>query len=410
MMIAGGTYVETVVEPSAEDLMGSGLRAAAALAPHVSDLRLVTAIDQDTVEAADYVAAALRVTNRDVLERSEPVGFSYMTPISSPSINGLSATARGEIRSESETTLLFGLVEGGGLSRRIDSRNVVLDPQKPRDTERLHLEGIRSERLAVVANRSETLQLARGANALGSAAHRVLADVGADAVITKQGAAGCLVTWREGDEVRQHTVGAFPTQRVWPIGSGDVFSAGFAYALDSGADYVEAARVGSRSAAHWCATRQPDLPEAVLRGEEVARAIPPRPAQIYLAGPFFTAGERWLVETVYEQLKSLGVTPWSPVHEVGHGEDIAAADIDGLRRSDAVLALLDHSDSGTIFEVGWAVANRIPVVGFGSVVEREGMKMLGGSTVELHRDLSTACYRAAWAGMGMRTTPGWMTS
>ena len=86
------------------------------------------------------------------------------------------------------------------------------------------------------------------------------------------------------------------------------------------------------------------------------------------------------------------------------------ADLAGLRSSDAVLALLDHSDSGTIFEVGWAVAAQIPVVGFGRVVEKEGMKMLGGSSVELHRDLATACYRAAWAAMGLSIEPGWMTT
>ncbi|SIS10873.1 PfkB family carbohydrate kinase [Microbacterium sp. RURRCA19A] len=408
MKIVGGTYTESVVEPDSEEIMGSGMRAAAALAPHVDNLSLITAIDSELNEPVDWIATALRV-NRTVVERSEPVGFRYMTPISAPLINGIGARIYDDVVVEDSFALLFGLVERHFGKRKVDASTVVLDPQKPRDTEQLQLADLSYDRLVIVANRSETLQLAREARSVSVAARLLLNASEASAVITKQGAAGCLVTWREGTSVRQETVGAHPTKRVWPIGSGDVFSAGFSFALSEGAHFVEAARIGSRSAAHWCSTQQPDVPASILRGESTGGVLNPRRAQIYLAGPFFTTGERWLIETVRDMLNSLGVVAWSPVHEVGHGDDIAEADLEGLRNSDAVLAMLDHSDAGTIFEVGWAVARDIPVVGFGRVVEKEGMKMLGGSSVELHRDLATACYRAAWAGMGMRTTSGWLT-
>lgn len=409
MIIAGGTYAETVVEPDSKDLMGSGMRAAAALASHVDDLTLVTAVDDALAEEAELVAEALDV-RRTLVERSEPVGFRYMTPVSSPLINGAGAVVSGGVSADTDTALLFGFVERGEVLTSVDARTVVLDPQKPRDTDRLSLSAINSERLVLVANRSETRQLARGERSVAEAAKALLSEPRLDAVITKQGAAGCLVTWKAGTDIRQETVGAHPTKRVWPIGSGDTFSAGYTFALHHGADYVEAARVGSSSAAHWCSTRESRIPAAVLTGEQVGGALHPRRGRVYVAGPFFTTGERWLVETVRDQLDSLGVVPWSPVHEVGHGEDIAHADLAGLQSCDAVIALLDHSDSGTIFEVGWAVAAEIPVVGFGRVVEKEGMKMLGGSSVELHRDLATACYRAAWAAMGMPVEPGWMTT
>lgn len=408
MKIVGGTYTESVVEPGSEEIMGSGLRAAAALAPHLNDLSLITAIDSDMAEPVTWIANALGV-HRVVLERSEPVGFRYMTPVSSPLINGIGATLEDDIIVEDSTALLFGLVERHLGERKVDAPTIVLDPQKPRDTEQLQLSDLTYDRLVVVANRSETMQLGRESLSVSEAARSLLYSSQASAIVTKQGAAGCLVTWRDGSHVRQETVGAHPTRRVWPIGSGDVFSAGFSFALSEGAHFVEAARVGSRSAAHWVSTQQPDVPASILRGESTGGVLNPRKAQVYLAGPFFTTGERWLIETVRDTLNSLGVSAWSPVHEVGHGDDIAEADLDGLRNSDAVLALLDHSDAGTIFEVGWAVARDIPVVGFGRVVEKEGMKMLGGSAVELHRDLATACYRAAWAGMGMRTIAGWLT-
>jgi nucleoside 2-deoxyribosyltransferase len=179
-----------------------------------------------------------------------------------------------------------------------------------------------------------------------------------------------------------------------------------------GADLIEAAKLGSAATAHWCSTQNPAITEAILNGiyEEVPSPIVPSTPQVYIAGPFFTVGERWLVETVYNELFSLGVQPWSPVHQVGHGDlEVAHKDIDGLVDSDVVIALLDHADPGTVFEVGFAVSHGTPVVGYAQVLNAEGAKMMAGTEVELHRDLSTACYRAAWVGMGLRPRPGWMT-
>ena len=158
MIVAGGTYLETVVQPPARDLVGSGVRAAAALTNASKDVSLITAVDEATAPEADRVAATLESRER-FFRGANRLGFNYMTPISSPSINGLSAEASGRIQSNDSTTLLFGFVERGVLRRNFDSETVVLDPQKPRDTDPLSLSGIKRKRLVVVANRSETLQL-----------------------------------------------------------------------------------------------------------------------------------------------------------------------------------------------------------------------------------------------------------
>jgi len=131
---------------------------------------------------------------------------------------------------------------------------------------------------------------------------------------------------------------------------------------------------------------------------------------VYLAGPFFTAAELWLVEQVRDTLVTLGVDVFSPFHDIGPGGlEVAKKDIEGLEQCDAVLALLDNGDTGTVFEVGWAVRHDLPIVGYASVLDQEVTKMMAGTSVELHRDLSTACYRAAWAGMGLLPIPGWLT-
>ena len=84
---------------------------------------------------------------------------------------------------------------------------------------------------------------------------------------------------------------------------------------------------------------------------------------------------------------------------------MAALDLAGLDRAAAVLALLDGWDPGTLYEVGWAQRKGLPVVCYLQGMQREGAKMLVGSGAELHDDLSTALYRAAWAGQGHPLMP-----
>ena len=405
MIVVGGTYRELVTVPDWDYLAGSGMRAAAALADGTAGARLHTAVDADTSEEAALVASALRVPVT-AAERSEPVGFRYFTPLSSPWVNGPGAVLLEPLRASDDTALVFGMIEDGDVS--VTCRTAVYDPQRPRDAGPLDAGHISADRLVVVANTAEVRRLGADRDER-SAAERMLSGR-PDAVVTKRAAAGCTVSWLGGSGPVHEDIGAHPTDRVWPVGSGDVFSAGLAHALDAGADFAEAARVGSASAAHWCSTQVAAVPRALLDGDTSALppALPPSRPRIYLAGPFFTVPERWLVDQLRESLRSLGVEVFSPLHDVGPGGlDVAQQDLDGLRDCDAVLALLDGADPGTVFEVGWAVREELPVVGYASVLEPEVTKMMAGTAVELHRDLSTACYRAAWAGMGLSPVPGW---
>jgi 1D-myo-inositol 3-kinase len=63
-------------------------------------------------------------------------------------------------------------------------------------------------------------------------------------VVFTMGARGCEVI--EGGRARR--VGTFPTREVDPTGAGDVFAAGFLFALAGGAEPAEAARLGAAAA------------------------------------------------------------------------------------------------------------------------------------------------------------------
>ncbi|WP_236961022.1 nucleoside 2-deoxyribosyltransferase [Methylobacterium durans] len=123
---------------------------------------------------------------------------------------------------------------------------------------------------------------------------------------------------------------------------------------------------------------------------------------IYLAGPFFDLAQRWLVEEALERLQALGAPVFSPLHEVGMGrpaQETATADLEGLDRCAAVLALLDGADPGTLFEVGYARAHGKPVVVLAERVEDLHLTMLAGSGCAVVRDLTSALYRTVWAAM-----------
>ncbi len=274
---------------------------------------------------------------------------------------------------------------------------LVFDPQQPRDLGWPDLSGLKAERLALVANAVETKSMT-GESDLPTAARSLLENTPAEVVVTKRAARGCLVTTAEGQE----EVGLWPTSSVWPIGSGDVFAAGFAWAwAQEHKDPVQSARVGSHLASLWCGQeRWQPAPEDF---EPPPGEFLPQDGQVYLAAPFFTLPERWLVELVREGLMGLGGRVFSPLHDVGLGDDeVAQADLAGLDSCGAVLALLDGIDAGVLFESGWARRSDIPVIVYTEQADSDQLKMVRGSGAELYDDLSSAVYRALWASMGLK--------
>ena len=403
MKVLGGSYWETCEVPEFDAVAGSGLRAAGAVAA-VATPTLHTAVDDALQVDVETVAGGLGV-RLDCVERDQTVGFRYFTPISNPTIDGPGATAEA-LRVEGDAVLAFGMVESG--ERSVDCSTLVVDPQRPRDLSRLDLGRYRYDQLALVCNSNEIRALSGIADPV-EAAVAARARYGADVVVVKRGAVGATIVTADVTHV-----GPYPTMSVWPIGSGDVFAGAFTHCWGGGGDAVEAARAASAAAAWWCGTEVMTVPAEILDGAaprhpEVAPdelKVPSTP-RVYLAGPFFDLPQRWLVERARHSLHGLGAEVFSPFHDVGPGGDeVAAADLEGLRGCGAVLALADGWDAGTLYECGWASRGRIPIIAFGANPSSEAAKMLVGDGAEMHSDLSTAVYRSIWAAAGMTLTPG----
>ena len=78
---------------------------------------------------------------------------------------------------------------------------------------------------------------------------------------------------------------------------------------------------------------------------------------------------------------------------------MAGKDIKGLENSEVVLGLLDGTDAGTLFEVGYAIANGKPTIGYADDPSHPDFKMLRGMGTLLTDEIATAVYQTVWAGM-----------
>ena len=211
----------------------------------------------------------------------------------------------------------------------------------------------------------------------------------------KSGVAGAYVVEASGVS----HVPAYRTDRVWTVGSGDVFAAMFAarWAICGDAP-ADAALLASKAvAAYVNSMALPSPPAEELSSTNFSEAKAAE-GRVYLASPFFTLGQRWLVDEARRCLLELGLDVFSPVHEVGPGpaEIIAHADLAGLDECDAVFAILDGIDSGTLFEVGHARAKGKPVYALAQTVSEEDLKMVVGSGCHVLDDFVTALHQLAW--------------
>jgi hypothetical protein len=279
----------------------------------------------------------------------------------------------------------------------------VYDPQSPTDPTRFDANGSRAKRLAIVCNREEG-SLLTGHQDREEILRSLLQDHGAEVVVLKVGPTGAVAASRDGARYR---IPAYRSDCVFPIGSGDVFSAVFAhYWAEVNKPLNVAADLASKATAWYCATRTfPRSGEWGTTSSMAWRPVPlpsDRAPRIYIAGPFFSVQQLWIVEELRAELTSMGVEVFSPYHDVGcfsSARDIATRDLDGLRSCDAVLAILDGLDPGTIFEIGYARSNEIPVVGLLQQRTADDFKMFDGTDVSLDSDLPSAVYRVVWTAI-----------
>ena len=391
MIITGGLYRERCLVPTWNHLYGSGGRAAAALAQAIPGVELVTYCEPDYRSHAEQLMGLSGVRLRSSDSRATP-SFDYVHPLSRPDMYW-SGERETTITADGDVVLRFGMLEG---EAQVRAETAVFDPQSSGAIFRAN--GSSAGRLATILNEHEVRAMSPGLD-LAAAALSVIAGSTDDIVVVKRGAYGVEIFGAGGHLGRAP---AYRSERVFKIGSGDVFSAAFAlYWAVEGLDALPAPDLASRAVAHYVASRA--LPLAAPADLRHGEALPDTKStgRVYLAAPFFALGERWVVEEARRALLGLGCKVFSPLHEVGFGppEVVAPRDLAGLDGCTAVLAILDGGDPGTLFELGHARLRGIPVVALAENMRINDVTMLLGTGCEVSDDFSTAIYHTVWAAM-----------
>lgn len=395
--IVGGVYRERCMRPAWDDIYGSAGRAATAIARFGGQAQLHACVDSDTQIVVDARAAA-EGFQFNATAAQAPVTFEYIHGLANPDIRR-GTHVKSKLQVSAEKVLRFGMIDGTAV---VDAEYAVFDPQNADGTESFRVNGSEAKHLALVLNRHEANMLVPSSSGLTAQELAiVLAEQErAEVVVIKMGPLGALVY----DNGAISTVPAYRTERVWKIGSGDTFAAHFALGwMEKGLSAHDAASVASIATAFYCENQ--GFPD-----QDLLAGFKPNPLQpsaryrdgyapkVYLAGPFFTLAELWMVGQARRDLLAMGLDVFSPYHDVGLGsaDDVVEKDLEGVRDCDVLFAIGDGLDSGTIYEIGYARALNKPVVFYAENESEQDKKMMEGSDCRITDDYVSAIYQTVW--------------
>lgn len=390
--VIGGVYGERCGFPDWNEIYGSAGRAAVALSAHLANVRLHTILPQKMADQARPIFGSFGV---QLLARAgkQFIGFDYLHCLAEPAIHPTPALIEQQppLRVTADVAVVFGMMES---TPQVSADFCVYDPQSPSDPKGFKASGGQTKRLAIVLNSGELRKLAKADGVQG--AMKLLKNEGAEVVVIKEGLQGATIIGPNG---KVGSVPAYKTGSVFTIGSGDVFVAAFGLAWAvRGMPPAEAAEYASKAVAKYVETST--LP---MISPDDAKADPRKPitlkgGSVYLAGPFRELGQRVIINEARTIIPQLGMSVFSPVHDIGHGpaEKVVRKDLKAIEDHDAVFAILNGSSPGTLFEVGYAVRGGKPVFCVAQNMRSVDLKLPSGSGCVIHPDFVSALHLMAW--------------
>ncbi len=375
MIVAGGIYIEHNVDPSSVVILGSGGRAALALKGVVDDVSLhafyPAAHSDDVFASFESYGVAVKLRPSE-----SAIHFSYLHSLAKPRVAPIPLPECGIAEVEGDLVLRFGCLEG---SFRVKARRAVYDPQSGTRPDPFHANGSEADQLAVLLN-AEELRALSGCRDVTNGAASVFASHKPAVVVVKAGADGAFVFARDGSFVR---VPAFAAKAIYKVGSGDIFSAAFAFFWGrQDMDPAEAARRASLATANYVETRVLPLSEQPsARSPIITNAARIRNAVIVVATD--TASQRWLQHEVRESLTSLGLV-------------VVAAETPSVNPS-VLFVVAAGLGASTVEQVLRRRRSGSSVVVYSEGADPAVLKTFSASGCTIERDFVTALYRTAWA-------------
>ena len=373
MEIVGGFYREMSLVPEIDQMFGSGGRAAATLSEITSDVILHTYTDNDSDIAEFEKKYAIKVKK---YRRDDPISFSYFRPLSTPHISK-SENFQPSIKVSGEVVLRFGLIEGDAV---VDANRVVFDPQTWKQKAIYSINGSKANNLVIVLNELE-LAHSTSANNLIAQAQELLELNKAEAIVVKRGVKGCIVLEKNGNNF---SIPSYLSNKVTKIGTGDVFSAIFAFYWGVKKERPSlSAELASKSVACFCESGGVDLDY-----QKIDKLIPInfesfQPVTIFADQTGL--GKRYILEEAKYLLLQFGIT--------AQVED----SLDNLANYKNPIFILGETFRNLIAIENQLKKNKSKIVVFDASCDDWFTGYSTPENITLVQDFSSAIYQIAWA-------------
>jgi len=407
--IVGGCYPEICHWPRIDEIHGSGGRAAEVIAQlsQEAGTHLHSVLESRLLSKLQQKFSLLECEFHIESSSCTPV-FEYEHPLSRPNIYPdvyqIDKDLKIEIRVKADNVIVFGMLEA---SSDVSADRLVYDPQNSISPDLFSETKNKAKELSIILNQAEARKLFDKVNG-ESASNEMSIETIAESLLCSESAAVIVVKCgQRGAYIRDSSnnsdwISAYKTDVIFPIGSGDCFVAAYSYYwMEKRLSPCDAARYASVITAFYCENRIfPDQNnvDQLFQQYSALKCHDNSKKKVYLAGPFFNLQEMWLINQARNALCNTGIDVFSPYHDVGPGsaEEVVHHDIDAIEKSDALYALFDGNDPGTLFEIGYAIKCGIPVIIYSENASDEHLKMYEGTGCLVCRDFSSSIYQLSW--------------
>jgi hypothetical protein len=390
--VIGGVYGEECAFPIRKQVFGSAGRAAVALSPHFANVTLHTVLSDHAASKVlpNFDAYGINV---EVHGGTQFISFEYLHCLAEPQIHPRLSKIEQQapFHVKGDLVVQYGMME---CRPTVDADVCVYDPQSSTSPMSFVKSGSKARRLAFIANADE-IEMLTGQSVDDGALHLVISE-GAEIVVAKCGLAGAKVFGKAGF---LGAVPAYQAKNVFTVGSGDMFVAAFTIAWGKeGMMPLDAADYASRAVALYVETEARELVPVAQTLQATREPVKLAGGKVYLAGPFRELGQRVIINEARKAMLGLGMEVFSPVHDIGHGpaEVVVEKDLQAIKECDAVLAIINGSSPGTLFEVGYAVALGKHVFCVAQNMRSNDIKLPKGAGCAVHSDLISALHLLAW--------------
>lgn len=401
--IVGGAYKEYCAWPEHNTLLGSAGRAALCLSQIDSSLKITlhTKVGEQESKQIEEIFSLLPNCQLDIDHSSPTVSFDYFHPLSTPKVTPPQPESLPQFsptKDKKEFVILFGMIEA---NPSITASTIIYDPQNTEKPILFSKLGGAADTLIYIINQHELKQLYISdndkINNIETMASWLYETEKANTVIVKCGKKGAFVY----SDKEAQWVSPYRTDHVFPIGSGDAFVAAFSfYWKIQQLSPVEAAQNASVAVAHYVSKKIMNTPQSLdqFKKSLIPLAENSYRKKIYLAGPFFTLSELWMINEAKHHIESFGMDVFSPYHELGIGtaDEVVQEDIKAIKVCDAVYAIFNGTDPGILFEVGYARSINKPVIILAENPKAEELKMYDGSNCKIFSDFASSIYNLSW--------------